>query len=96
MTILLCLMVLAVGAVRVLARQKRRRQPTPPRPAVSPVMQQKMARTLTTLITAGGTEKWSQARTMAKGYGLRSSTFQALAVPPEEDGARESLIGWFR
>lgn len=84
--------VVAYGAVRLVQQARRQRRPTPPRPAVTPAMQQKMARSLTTLIAAGGMNKLAQANTMAKGYGLRRSNFEQLAVPPEEDFARENLM----
>lgn len=51
-----------------------------------------MARAITSLITSGGMRELKQVKQMAKGYALKAEHFEALAVPPEEDGARANLI----
>jgi len=80
------------ATVSLVARARKQRRPTPPRPAVTPAMQSKMARALTTLITSGGMRELKQANRMASGYSLRRRHFEALAVPPEEDFARANLM----
>ncbi len=80
------------GMVSLVQRARRQRRQTPPSPAVTPSMQAKMARALTTLITSGGMRELRQANKMSKGYGLRREHFEALAVPPEEDFALENLM----
>lgn len=80
------------ATVSLVARVRRQRRPTPPRPIVTPAMQSKMARALTTLITSGGMRELQQANKIASGYSLRREHFEALAVPPEEDFARANLM----
>ncbi len=80
------------GMVSLVQKARRQRRPTPWKPAVTPAMQQKMARALTTLITSGGMRELPKAEKMSKGYGLQRQHFEALAVPPEEDFARANLI----
>lgn len=75
-------------------RKLRRRQVRPSR--ITPVMQQKMARSLTTLITAGGMQELSKAKKMSQGFKLRRAHFDQLITPPEEDAARNNLLGQFR
>jgi len=91
LVLLACYGLLSATASLVVRARKQRR-PTPPRPAVTPVMQSKMARAITTLITSGGMRELRQANIMASGYSLRREHFEALAVPPEEDFARDNLM----
>lgn len=74
-------------------RKLRRRVSRPA--AITPAMQQKMTRSLTTLITSGGMRELSKARKMAEGFGLTRSHFETLATPPEEDFARANLMERF-
>ena len=57
---------------------------------------ERLARTCTVLITAGGIEKLDEALEMAKGFQLRSVHFDQLAVPPEENGARLQMADALR
>lgn len=79
--------------MRAFFRRFRRRASRPN--AITPAMQQKMARSLTTLITSGGLRQLPKARKMAYGFGLSRAHFEALATPPEEDCARANLMTRF-
>lgn len=74
-------------------RRFRRRAARPA--AITPAMQQKMARALTTLITSGGMRELPKGRKMAEGFGLKRTHFDVLATPPEEDFARANLMARF-
>ncbi len=84
------------GLVWLVRRARAQRRPTSVRASVTPAMQQKMARALTTLITSGGMRELPQAKRMSKGFNLRRQHFETLAVPPEEDFARDNLMKAFR
>ena len=100
MTFLLILILWGVAVYagwRLLRRMwLKPRPPYPPRQRVTEAMRQKMARAMTTLITSGGMRELKQAKQMGKGFRLKQSHFEALAVPPEEDFARANLMEQFR
>ena len=72
---------------------RKLRRPVPRVGPIRPSAQAKMARALTTLITSGGMQELRQARQMAKTLQVKRSHIAAVLTPPEEDFARENLLG---